>query len=133
MQLRVKRPSPALVIALVALFVAIGGVAWAVQKAPKNSVVSTLDSVDAANVLAASISASGELTAATQPGTTVEGPLGGNLFQVTFSRSVQGCVPVASGKFSPEVVTLLDGTAHPNVVDVTNFGAAKDVNLVVVC
>src|SRR3954462_5091013 len=38
MRIRLQRPSPAMVVALVALFVAMGGVGYAAFKLPKNSV-----------------------------------------------------------------------------------------------
>src|SRR3954471_4455337 len=49
MRLRLRRPSPAMVVALVALFVAMGGTSYAAFKLPKNSVGSKQIKANAVN------------------------------------------------------------------------------------
>lgn len=149
-----RRLSPALVISGIALFAAIGGGAALGLPGKKNidsndlktNVVASKnikpDAVTGADVdeasltsstMAASVSATASVTAATEPGTTAAGPFGVTVFHVTFPRSVQGCVPVVSGRFNDDVVALISGTGFPNRVEVTHFGAVKDFNLIVAC
>jgi hypothetical protein len=88
----------------------------------------------ALNVMAASVSAAGVLTAATVPGTAAA-KFGGNTYTVTFPRSVQGCVPVASTGFvtGGEVSASNSGTANPNRVDLFTTNGNQDFNLTVTC
>jgi hypothetical protein len=88
----------------------------------------------ASNVLAASINAAGEVTAAEQPGTTAA-KFGGNTYVVTFNRAVLNCVPVASTSevTGGEVSASVEGTAHPNEVVAFTTNGLQDFNLVVVC
>jgi hypothetical protein len=146
----------ALVVAVIALIVAIGGVAGALPG--KNTVNSgdvkknTLKSVDikddavtgndvkesTLNIPSSAVKKDtfggtiiGGSVDVTLPGTTVQ--KSGNTYTWTFPRSVTGCVPVASGTFSDGIVALLSGTANPNKVVVTGYDATSDHSLIVTC
>ena len=160
-RLRSQVSPAALVIALIALFVAIGGVAGALPG--KNGVNSgdvaknTLKSVDfkndgvlgvdvkestldipaaalpagAGSTFGATANSSGGITASTLPGTTVQKT--GNTYDWRFPRSVVGCVPVASGTFSDGIVALVLGSGSPNTVRVSGFEVTQDHSLIVNC
>ena len=86
----------------------------------------------------ASVDQNGNVTTATLSGTTAQ-KVGGNVYQVTFPRSVQGCVPTANGTaglFGVMGSSLSAG--KPNTVDVATLGSggtptALSFNLSVTC
>ena len=158
----IKKPSPALVIASLALFVALSGAALAVEAVTKNSVSSisirkgavrsvdvkngdlrsadidesTLDPVPAAeNVFGATVTPDAEVTVSTrQPPPFVT--KAGNSYRVTFNHSVQGCVPVAAttaGTPPASVSVGLAGAGAPTGVDVVTSNPTDAFNLAVVC
>lgn len=133
---RVQLPSPAMIVAMVALFVALGGTSYALTKGEKKKVrsiateVSTTVSKTTSNqkVFGATSSDAGAIVAATLPGTTVSRT--GNNYKYTFPRSVAGCAPVASGSANGTVAATI--APEPNSVDVgPNGGGANSV--IVVC
>jgi hypothetical protein len=142
----------ALVVAVVALFVAIGGVAGALPG--KNTVNSgdvkrnSLKGVDikesTLNIPQKALPESvqnvygftwigNELSRQTLSGVTAQ--RNGNSITYTFPFDVTQCAPVASGIFSDGIVALQAGTApnNRNKVIVSGFDATQDHNLVVVC
>jgi hypothetical protein len=139
--------SPAMVVAMTALIVALAGTAVAggvLNKKKVNTIInnraaglsvlkakSADSATKAGNVFGASANASGALTTATLAGTSVQKT--SNVFRYTFPRSVQGCVPVAGGSFSSDFVAILAGTANPNSIDVTFFSGVGDNSLIVTC
>jgi hypothetical protein len=154
--------SPALVISLIALFVAIGGVAGALPgkntidsgdikknavKSPdiKNNNVtgtdvneSTLNIPAAAlpgkDVFGVSVNAAGTVIAATLPGTTAD-IQGAGAYSVTFPRSVQGCVPQSSTSTlgGGAVFDSTASVAGPNTVEVEAGDGTQGYNVTVVC
>lgn len=145
--------SPATVISMIALFVAIGGSAAIALPGKKNIDANDLkqnviasknvkpDALTGADInegslapdtYGASVNASGNLVDSTDPGIT-SSQAASNVFYVNFPRDVVDCVPVASGVFSDGVVALQSGTANPKRVTVTHFGVAHDFNLIVAC
>jgi len=150
----------ALTVSVVALFAAISGVAGALpgkksidkNDLKKNVVASKNVGADAltggdikestlelpasvTNTFGVSSNASGGITTATLPGTTVT-PTGGGGYTVTFPKSVQGCVPVATDDSVPvaAVRTTLVGGSQPNQVFVLfGDGANSSFNLVLTC
>ena len=159
--IRQQRPA-AFAISLLALFLAIGGGAFAAggsdnkkdkkianqvvnKRAPNLSVkhartadsASNASSADKAkNVFGVSVNSAGTTTASTLPGTT-SAKFGSNTYTVTFPRSVQGCVPVASTSAATggQVHASLDGPANPNRVDLFTESppGVPDFSLTVVC
>lgn len=144
--------SPATVIAIVALIAALGGTAVAggvLNKKKVNKIINnrapglsvlkakTADSATTAdkagkagNVFGATANDGGSITTATLAGTTVQKT--SNVFRYTFPRSVQGCIPVASGTFDGNTSALLSGTANPNSVDVT-VASGSGNSVIVLC
>jgi hypothetical protein len=142
----------ALVVAVIALFVAIGGVAGALPG--KNTVNSgdvkknSLKGVDikesTLNIPEKALPGSvqnvygftwigGKLSQSTLDG--VSASQSSNTITYTFPFDVTRCAPVASGIFSDGIVALQAGTApnNRNKVIVSGFDATQDHNLVVVC
>ena len=151
-----RRPSPAMVIAMIALCLGLGGSAIAagdltksqVKKIAKKQAIKQIDAKagslsvanaqnavnavtaqKASNIFGAS-SVNDEVTAATLPGTTVDET--SNTSRYTFPRSVQGCVPVASGTFEDDASAVLGGTGNPNSVDVTTPSGSGN-SVIVIC
>ena len=140
--------SPATVIAMVALIVALGGTAVAggvLNKKKVNKIINnrapglsvlkakTADSAGTAkadNVFGATANDGGSIIASTLPGTTVQKT--SNVFRYTFPRSVQGCTPVGSGTFDGDTSALISGTANPNSVDVT-VASGTGNSVIVIC
>ena len=158
----VSKPSPALVVASLALFVALSGAALAVKAVTKNSVSSksirkgavrsvdvkngnlrsadidesTLGPVPAAeNVFGVAVTPDAEVAVSTrQPPPFVT--KAGNSSRVTFNHSVKGCVPVAAttaGTSPASVSAGLAGAGEPNGVDVVTSNPTDAFNLAVVC
>ncbi len=142
----------ALVVAVVALFVAIGGVAGALPG--KNTVNSgdvkknSLKGIDikestlnipekalpenAQNVYGFTW-LGGTLSRSTLDGVTAQQT--SNVIVYTFPFDVTRCSPVASGVFSDGIVAIQNGTApnNRNKITVSGFDATQDHSLVVVC
>ena len=158
-----SKPSPALVVASLALFVALSGAALAVEAVTKNSVSSksikkgavrsvdvkngdlrgadidesTLDPVPAAeNVLGATVTPDAKVTVSTrQPPPFVTKDVSTS-YRVTFDVSVQGCVPVAAttaGTPPAPVSAGLAGAGSPKGVDVETSHPMDAFNLAVIC
>jgi hypothetical protein len=138
----------ALAVAVIALFVAIGGVAGALPG--KNTVNSgdvkknTLKGVDikestldipqqALPQKVYGFTWIGSLEDSTLDGVTAQSVSNSVIY--TFPFDVTKCNPVASGVFSDGIVAIQNGTApdNRNKITVTGFGATKDHSLVVVC
>ena len=149
-----RRPSPAMLVAIAALIVALGGTAVAggvlnkkkvknisnnqiTNRAPGLSVNNAKTADKASNVLWAIVdnpsgAANASLFAAGQSGTTVTEATG---VQVRFSRSVQNCawnatkglVPGAGGA-SPAGYAQVNGTGDPNVVEVRTRDATGTIS-----
>lgn len=125
---RFGRPSPAMIVAMVALFVALGGTSYALTKKDKRKVRAIATSVASTKVFGATSNDAGTLSAATLPGTTVNRT--GNNYRYTFPRSLAGCVPVASGSANGQVAAVISNAA-PNSVDVgPNGGGGNSVQVV---
>ena len=144
----------ALVISLIALFVAIGGVAGALPG--KNTVNSgdvkknTLKGADinestlniptaalpagAGSTIGVTVSNSGVVETTTLPGVTVT-PGGSGLFTVTFPRSLDGCVPVASDQApSPSTTAIRAQVVSNNRVFIGSGDLANNAfSLIVNC
>ena len=149
----------ALVIALIALFVAIGGVAGAlpgkntvdsadIKKNAVNSGDIKNDKVTGKDVnektlripvtalpagsgatIGVSVTNAGALIRSTLPGVTVQ-KISGDLFGVNFPRNVSNCVPVVWGTDTGE--SSLQPGAGPNQI-ILDQGASGDFNLIVTC
>lgn len=142
----------ALVVAVIALFVAIGGVAGALPG--KNTVNSgdvkknSLKGIDIKEstlkipqqALPESVQSvygftwiGGKLSQSTLDGVTAQQT--SNTISYTFPFDVTRCSPVASGIFSDGIVALQSGTApnNRNKITVAGFDATQDHNLIVVC
>jgi hypothetical protein len=156
-----RRPSPAMVVAIVALIAALGGTAIGAafvtkkqsKKIAKNQVnklapglsVASAKSADSAtsattagraqNVLAASVNSSGTLLHATDPGITSSGS-GGN-YDVTFPRDITTCSFVAGGKAGGREINSFQSGPNNNVavLSFNSGGTASAVafDLIVVC
>ena len=151
----------ALVISLIALFVAIGGVAGALPgkntvnsgDVKKNSLKSadfkndgikgadvdesTLDipaSAVAKDTFGASVTQAAQVTTATLPGTTASID-GAGAYTVTFPRSVQGCIPVVSDNDGSATAAraFVPGGNPPGRVFVGIGGGADGFNIIVLC
>jgi hypothetical protein len=159
---RFKSPmsTAALVISIIALFVAIGGVAGALPG--KNTVNSgdvkknSLRSGDLKNdgvtgtdvkestlnipasavpkdTFGATVTPAGSVAVATLPGTTVD-ILGAGAYEVTFPRSVQGCVAVAStDQTAPSQADSETSITGPNKVFVASGTGVQNAHVIVVC
>jgi hypothetical protein len=156
-RLRTKASPAALVIALIALFVAIGGVAGALPG--KNSVNSgdvaknSLRSIDLKNEGVTGVDVNektldipqtalppkhvygfewfGGPSRATLPGVQVQNS--GGTFTYTFPFDVTKCVPVATGFFSSDITAFQSGTSPQNANKVTVNTTEPSHNLIVVC
>jgi hypothetical protein len=126
---RVGRPSPAMIVAMVALFVALGGTSYALTKKDKKKIRNIATAVTSTKVFGATSTDAGTISAATLRGTTVSRT--GNNYRYTFPRSVAGCVPVGSGSANGTVATVIS-TAAPNSVDVGPNGGGGN-SVIVVC
>lgn len=151
--------SPALIIAVIALVTAMGGAAYAVTKAPKNSVTtksikknavtgakvkndsltgndineSTLSLPSTAvprTTFGAETNDSGGIVNATLPGTTAS--KASNTFTIHFPRSVVNCVAAGSGLFDGSTSVVRSGTGNPNDVIASN-ASGTSVSVIVTC
>ena len=152
-----KHFSPATVIAIIALIVALGGTAVAggvLNKKKVNNIITNrasglsvakaqnadsakhadsannADQARASNVFGAETNDSGNITKATLPGTT--GSKASNTFTIHFPRPVVDCVVAGSGLFDGDTSVIRSGTAHPNDVIASN-GSGTSVEVIVVC
>jgi hypothetical protein len=146
-----KHISPATVIAMLALIVALGGTAVAggvLNKKKVNNIISnrasglsvlkakTADSAGSAgsatasNVFGAETSDGATITKATLPGTTVS--KAGTSHTIHFPRPVVDCVVTGSSLFENGAAVLRSGTANPNDVIATN-ASGTSVEVMVVC
>jgi len=143
-----KHVSPATVIAMLALIVALGGTAVAggvLNKKKVNTIINnrapglsvlkakSADSAGAAtasNVFGAETGDGATLTKATLPGTTVS--KGGTSHTIHFPRPVVDCVVTGSSLFDNGAAVIRSGTANPNDVIVTNTSGTS-VEVIVVC
>jgi hypothetical protein len=82
------------------------------------------------NVFGVSFLDGGNIQVASLNGTTVQ--KSSNVFTIHFPRSVQGCIPVATGWFDGSTRALLSGTGNPNDVLVSNDSGTA-ANLIVFC
>ncbi len=126
---RFRVPSPAMIVAMVALFVALGGTSYALTKKDKKKVRNIAASVTSTKVFGATSTDAGTIAAATLPGTSVARI--GNNYRYRFPRSVAGCVPVGSGSANGQVATVISNAA-PNSVDVGPNGGGGN-SVIVVC
>jgi hypothetical protein len=118
-----------MIVAMVALFVALGGTSYALTKKDKKKVRNIAGQVASTKVFGATSTDAGTISAATLPGTTVNRT--GNNYRYTFPRSVAGCAPVGSGSANGEVATVISSAA-PNSVDVGPNGGGGN-SVIVVC
>ena len=143
-----KQVSPATVIAMLALIVALGGTAVAGGVLNKKKVNTIIDnrapglsvlkaksadsagSAKADNVFGAETGDGATITKATLPGTTVS--KAGNSHTIHFPRAVVDCVVTGSSLFDGSTTVVRSGTANPNDVIVTN-GSGTSVEVIVVC
>jgi|SoimicMinimDraft_7_1059735.scaffolds.fasta_scaffold03468_1 hypothetical protein len=146
-----KHVSPATVIAMVALIVALGGTAVAggvlnkkkvntiidnrapgltVLKAKSADSAGSAGSAKADNVFGAETGDGATLTQATLPGTTVT--KASNTHTIHFPRAVVGCVVTGSGLFDGNTSVVRSGTANPNDVILAN-PSGTSVEAIVVC
>jgi hypothetical protein len=116
-----------MIVAMVALFVALGGTSYALTKKDKKKVRNIAGQVSSTKVFGATSTDAGAISAATLPGTTVTRT--GNNYKYTFPRSVGGCVPVGTGTVNGQVAAAIAG---PNSVDVGPNGGGGN-SVVVVC
>jgi hypothetical protein len=157
----IRRPSPAMIVAIVALIAALSGTAIGAafvtkkqsKKIAANQVnklapglsVASAKSADSAsnattadkakNVLAASVSAAGTLLHATDPGITSSGSAGN--YDVFFPRDITTCSFVAGGKAGGREINSFQNGPN-NDVAVLSFNsaggaAAVAFDLIVVC
>lgn len=161
-KLRSKASPAALVISVIALIAAIGGGAAialpgkntidsgdikknAVKSSDikndkvtgtdvKESTLSLPASAVPKNTFGASVNSGGSVTAATLPGTKAD-ISGAGAYTVTFPRSVQGCVPVASTDsfVAAPASAVLAGAGSPNVVNVYAGNGTQGYNVIVTC
>jgi hypothetical protein len=143
-----KQVSPATVIAMLALIVALGGTAVAggvLNKKKVNTIINnrapgltvlkaksadSAGSATASNVFGAETSDGATLTQATLPGTTVS--KAGNTHTIHFPRAVVGCVVTGSGLFDGDTSVVRSGTGSPNDVIAAN-PSGTSVEVMVVC
>jgi hypothetical protein len=145
------RISPAMVVAIAALIVALGGTAVAggvlnkkkvnkiiTNRAPGLSVLkaqsadsaNTANSAKANNVFGAETNDAGGIVKATLPGTTASKV--SNTFTIHFPRAVVDCVATGSGLFDGSTRVVRSGTANPNDVIASN-DSGTSVSVTVVC
>ena len=143
--------SPAMVVAVAALIVALGGTAVAggvLNKKKVNNIISnrasglsvlkaktadsanSADSAKASNVFGAETNDSGNITKATLAGTT--GNKASNTFTIHFPRAVVDCVVTGTGLFDGDTSVIRSGTANPNDVIASN-PSGTSVEVIVVC
>lgn len=144
-----KHATPATVISIIALVVALGGTAVAGGLVNKKKVNTIIDnrapglsvlkaksadeagSAKASNVFGETQGVNGSILS---PGVTVDHS--GNTFTYTFPRSMVGCIPVVSGQFFSGWMAFQSGTApaNQNKITVTQPGGSDNGHeLVVVC
>jgi hypothetical protein len=161
-RLRSQTSPAALVVALIALFVAIGGVAGALPgknsvdggDIKRNSVASPdirNDKVTGRDVnektlkvpiaalppgsgatIGVSATDGGSLSKSTLPGVTLQKPAG-DLFAYTFPRDVANCVPVVWGTSSGSAPFSLGPGAAPNQIVLDQGTGPGAHNMIVVC
>lgn len=122
-----KVPSPATVIATVALFVSLGGTAWAVKQIGtnqiKNNAVTTKKIKNQAvtpgksSMMWALIAADGSVVKSSGGVSVAEGSAAGNYY-VKFPRSVKGRLILTSQRFSD-----LGGTENKAIISASACGA----------
>jgi hypothetical protein len=143
--------SPAMVVAMLALIVALAGTAVAggvLNKKKVNTIISnrapglsvlkaktadsagTADAAKASNVFGAETNDSGGIVKATLPGTTASKV--SNSFTIHFPRAVVDCVATGSGLFDGGTAVVRSGTANPNDVIASN-PSGTSVSVTVVC
>jgi hypothetical protein len=149
---RLKRhASPATVIAIIALVVALGGTAVAggvLNKKKVNTIISnragglsvlkaktadsagSADSAKASNVFGAETTGGSGIEKATLPGTTAT--KASNTFTIHFPRPVVDCVVTGTGMFDGNTSVVRSGTANPNDVIASN-PSGTNVEVIVVC
>jgi hypothetical protein len=149
-----KQVSPATVIAMLALIVALGGTAVAggvLNKKKVNTIIDnrasglsvlkaksadsagtagTAGSATASNVFGAETGDGATLTQATLPGTTVS--KASNSHTIHFPRPVVGCVVTGTGLFDGGTAVVRSGTGNPNDVIASN-PSGTSVEVMVVC
>ncbi len=143
-----KHATPATVISIIALVVALGGTAVAgglVNKKKVNTIIDnrapglsvlkaksadSAGSAPASNVFGAETNDSGGIVKATLSGTTASKV--SNSFTIHFPRSVVDCVATGSGLFDGGTSVVRSGTAHPNDVIASN-PSGTSVSVTVVC
>jgi hypothetical protein len=143
-----KHATPATVISIIALVVALGGTAIAggvVNKKKVNTIIDnrapglsvlkaksadSAGSAKADNVFGAETNDAGAITKATLPGTT--GSKVSNTFTIHFPRPVVDCVVTGVGLFDGSTRVVRSGTANPNNVIASN-DSGTSVSVAVVC
>jgi len=141
-----KHATPATVISIIALVVALGGTAVAgglVNKKKVNTIIdnrapglsvlkakSADEAGKASNIFGATTNDAGTVTQATLPGTTASKT--SNTFTIHFPRTTVGCSVVGTGLFDGSTRALQAGTANPNNVIASN-DSGTSVSVVVVC
>jgi len=141
-----KHATPATVISIIALVVALGGTAVAgglVNKKKVNTIIDnrapglsvlkakSADSAGSAgNVFGAETNDSGGIVKATLPGTTAS--KASNSFTIHFPRAVVDCVATGSGLFDGSTSVVRSGTGNPNNVIASN-PSGTSVSVTVVC
>jgi len=141
-----QHATPATVISIIALVVALGGTAVAGGVLNKKKVNTIIDnrapglsvlkakSADeagkAGNVFGATVNDGGTVTAATLPGTTANKV--SNTFTYHFPRSVTGCIVTGSAWFDGQDTAIPSGTANPNDVIASNPSGTSN-SVMVVC
>jgi hypothetical protein len=152
-----KHVSPATVIAMVALIVALGGTAvagGALNKKKVNNIITNrasglsvakaqsadsakhadsannADQARASNVFGAETTGGSGIEKATLPGTTAT--KSSNTFTIHFPRPVVDCVVTGAGMFDGDTSVIRSGTAHPNDVIASN-PSGTNVEVMVVC
>jgi hypothetical protein len=146
--------TPATVIAIIALIVALGGTAVAggvlnkkkvnniitnrasglsvlkAKSADSASTAGTAGSATADNVFGAETTGGSGIVNATLPGTTAT--KSSNTFTIHFPRAVVDCVVAGSGLFDGDTSVVRSGTANPNDVIASN-PSGTNVEVIVVC
>jgi hypothetical protein len=138
-----KHATPATVISIIALVVALGGTAVAGgvlnkkkvntiidNRAPGLTVLKAQTAGKADNVFGATVNDGGTVTAATLPGTTANKV--SNTFTYHFPRSVTGCIVTGSAWFDGQDTAIPSGTANPNDVIASNPSGTSN-SVMVVC
>ena len=133
--LKINRPSPALVIAMLALLIALSGTAYAATMLPKNSVGTAQLKKGAVTLTKIATSAQGALiprawaivksngTVVASSGVVGSGPPSNGVYDLTLSKPATNCAAIASENPGQRFASITGGIAQANIFHISHPNA----------